>query len=77
MDMENSSKMSDSNDQRSDPQSCEIDGSNSINDPNSITEADPEVRDIGTPLDDEPDINDSIDHISNKIDLPALLLSMP
>ena len=70
MDMENSSKMSENNDQQSNPQTCEMDGSNSINDPNNITEADSEVRDIGTPLDDEPDINDPIDHISNKIELP-------
>ena len=47
-----------------------MDGDNSINHSHDINLADSEIRDVGTPLDDEPDINDTLEQGQTLQDIP-------
>ena len=65
MDNDNCNIMSENNGQISNLQPHEIDDSHSTSLVHDTHEADTEIRDIGTPLDDEPEISDSLEQASD------------
>ena len=71
MDNDNSNIMSENNGQTSNLLPHEIDGSYSTSLTHDTHEVDTEIRDIGTPLDDEPEINinDSLQPASNNVEI--------